>query len=183
MIKVGWHHQPSGHEYAQTQGDVEEQGSLACCCPKSHEDLNMIWWLNSKTHSSPSPCLLWLYYHLPSLLPSEPPGSQQTLRWFPFCHMSLLQSILLLPSDLKCFHYPSCLFAYSFRSGPHTMFTDLLYLVPPFYQPHYVPTSALLQLHSAFCTYFLYFCLCDFISSVLPESSLSPSAHPNTLKS
>ena len=28
---VGWHHWFNGHEFEQTQGDSEEQGSLACC--------------------------------------------------------------------------------------------------------------------------------------------------------
>ena len=28
---VGWHHQLNGHEFEQTLGDGEEQGSLACC--------------------------------------------------------------------------------------------------------------------------------------------------------
>ena len=27
---VGWHHRLSGHEYGQTSGDSEGQGSLAC---------------------------------------------------------------------------------------------------------------------------------------------------------
>ena len=27
---VGWHHQLNGHEFEQTQGDSEGQGSLAC---------------------------------------------------------------------------------------------------------------------------------------------------------
>ena len=30
---VGWHHQPSGHEFEQTPGDGEGQGSLVCCSP------------------------------------------------------------------------------------------------------------------------------------------------------
>ena len=30
---VGWHHQLSGHEFEQTLGDSEGQGSLACCSP------------------------------------------------------------------------------------------------------------------------------------------------------
>ena len=30
---VGWHHRLSGHEFEQTSGDSEEQGSLACCSP------------------------------------------------------------------------------------------------------------------------------------------------------
>ena len=30
---VGWHHQLEGHEFGQTPGDSEGQGSLACCSP------------------------------------------------------------------------------------------------------------------------------------------------------
>ena len=30
---VGWHHQLNGHEFEQTPGDCEVQGSLACCNP------------------------------------------------------------------------------------------------------------------------------------------------------
>ena len=30
---TGWHHQLNGHEFEQTLGDGEEQGSLICCCP------------------------------------------------------------------------------------------------------------------------------------------------------
>ena len=30
---VGWHHRISGHEFEETQGDSEGQGSLACCSP------------------------------------------------------------------------------------------------------------------------------------------------------
>ena len=32
---VGWHHRLSGHEFVQTPGDSEGQGSLACCSPRS----------------------------------------------------------------------------------------------------------------------------------------------------
>ena len=30
---VGQHHQLDGHEFVQTPGDSEGQGSLACCSP------------------------------------------------------------------------------------------------------------------------------------------------------
>ena len=33
---VGWHHQLNGHEFEQTPGDSEEQGSLVCCSPWGH---------------------------------------------------------------------------------------------------------------------------------------------------
>ena len=33
---VGWHHQLDGHEFEQTLGDGEGQGSLQCCSPWGH---------------------------------------------------------------------------------------------------------------------------------------------------
>ena len=33
---VGWHHQHNGHEFEQTLGDSEGQGSLLCCTPWGH---------------------------------------------------------------------------------------------------------------------------------------------------
>ena len=30
----------NGHEFEQTQGDSEGQGSLACCSPSGHKDLD-----------------------------------------------------------------------------------------------------------------------------------------------
>ena len=30
---VGWHHRFNGHEFKQTPGNSEGQGSLACCSP------------------------------------------------------------------------------------------------------------------------------------------------------
>ena len=33
---VGWYHQLNGHEFEQTPGDSERQGSLACCSPRGH---------------------------------------------------------------------------------------------------------------------------------------------------
>ena len=33
---VGWHHQLVGHEFEQTLGDGEGQGSLECCRQLGH---------------------------------------------------------------------------------------------------------------------------------------------------
>ena len=35
---VGWHHQLNGHEFEQTLGDSEGEGSLVCCSPWDHEE-------------------------------------------------------------------------------------------------------------------------------------------------
>ena len=37
---VGWHHQLSGHEFEQILGDTEGPGSLACCSPQGHRELD-----------------------------------------------------------------------------------------------------------------------------------------------
>ena len=39
--KSGWHHQLNGHEFEQTLEDNEGQGSLACCSPRGHKELDM----------------------------------------------------------------------------------------------------------------------------------------------
>ena len=35
----GWHHWLNGHEFAQTSGESEGQGSLACCSPWKESDM------------------------------------------------------------------------------------------------------------------------------------------------
>ena len=35
---VGWHPRHNGHEFKQTPGDSEGQGSLACCSPQGHKE-------------------------------------------------------------------------------------------------------------------------------------------------
>ena len=37
---VGWHHPHNGHEFEQTLGGSDEQGSLAHCCPRGHKELD-----------------------------------------------------------------------------------------------------------------------------------------------
>ena len=37
----GWHHRLNGHEFEQTLGDGQGQGSLACCSPWGNKELDM----------------------------------------------------------------------------------------------------------------------------------------------
>ena len=37
---VGWQHQLNGHEFKQTLGDTEGQGSLACCSSWGRKELD-----------------------------------------------------------------------------------------------------------------------------------------------
>ena len=43
---VGWHCRLNGHEFEQIQRDGEGQGSLACCSPWGHEELDKTEQLN-----------------------------------------------------------------------------------------------------------------------------------------
>ena len=38
---VGWHHLLNGHEFEQTPGDSERQGSLVCCNPWGRKESDM----------------------------------------------------------------------------------------------------------------------------------------------
>ena len=44
---VGWHHRLEGHEFEQTLGDGEGQGSLVCCSPWGHKESDMTVGLNN----------------------------------------------------------------------------------------------------------------------------------------
>ena len=46
---VGWHHQLNGHEFEQTWGDSEGQGSLLCYSPWGHKELDTTEQRTTKT--------------------------------------------------------------------------------------------------------------------------------------
>ena len=48
---VGWHHWLDSHEFEQALGVGDGQGSLACCSPWGHKELDMTEWLNWSEHS------------------------------------------------------------------------------------------------------------------------------------
>ena len=49
---VAWHHELNGHEFEQTMGDSEGQGSLMCCSLRDHKELDATEWLNSNNKIS-----------------------------------------------------------------------------------------------------------------------------------
>ena len=50
----GWHRWLKAHEFAQTQGDSEEQGSLVCCSPWDHKE-----WVTERLNSNSLQILPW----------------------------------------------------------------------------------------------------------------------------
>ena len=47
---VGWHHRLTGRKFEQSQGYSEGQGSLTCCSPWGHKELDMTEQLNNVFH-------------------------------------------------------------------------------------------------------------------------------------
>ena len=47
---VGWHHQLNGHQFEQTLGDGEGQGSLGCFSPGGLKELGTTEQLNNPLH-------------------------------------------------------------------------------------------------------------------------------------
>ena len=43
---VGWHHRLDGHEFEQALGVGDGQGTLSCCSPRRHEELDTTERLN-----------------------------------------------------------------------------------------------------------------------------------------
>ena len=57
---VGWHHRLNGREFEQILGDSEGQGSLECCSPWSHKELDVTKRLNnSYNHQRSVSQFLW----------------------------------------------------------------------------------------------------------------------------
>ena len=51
---AGWHHWLNGQELEQTPGVGDRQGSLACCSPRGHKELDTTEQLNLNLDCSPS---------------------------------------------------------------------------------------------------------------------------------
>ena len=49
---VGWHHLLNNHEFEQTPGDGEGQGTLVCCSPWGHKESDMTEQLNNNNLNS-----------------------------------------------------------------------------------------------------------------------------------
>ena len=58
---VGWHHQLDGHEFEQTLGDSEGQGSLVCCSPLGCKESDMTEQLNNNNNLSIILLVLFLW--------------------------------------------------------------------------------------------------------------------------
>ena len=58
---VEWHHRLNGHELEQASGDGEGWGSLACCSPWGHNELDMTEKLNNKVfRMNIKICIIWV---------------------------------------------------------------------------------------------------------------------------
>ena len=58
---VWWHHWLDGHEFEQTPGVGNGQGSLACFTPRGHKELGMterLSWTKLNLNLIPRPCLM-----------------------------------------------------------------------------------------------------------------------------
>ena len=100
---VGCHHQFYGHEFELVPGDDEGQGSLACCSPWAHKELDTTEQLNSNNYSC-----VWLCHPMDY---SQPGFSihgillARILEWvaMPFSKGSFQ------PRDQICVSYISCI--------------------------------------------------------------------------
>ena len=92
---VGWHHQVNACEFEQARGDVEGQGSLACCSLWGHRETDMTKHLNNNN--------LDLWSPPPRATPPAPLESHSTKRvWSPL-HTAVCVSVTpASPPCLSC---------------------------------------------------------------------------------
>ena len=77
---AGWHHKLNGHEFEQVLEDGEGQGSLACCGPWGHKELDKTEQLNNTSTTNwpkflPTNGIVWIQsqmedFEAPSYTPS-----------------------------------------------------------------------------------------------------------------
>ena len=60
---IGWNHPLNGHEFEQALEDDKGQGSLVCCSPWGHKELDTTEWLNNRKY-----ILVWVKQPLSFLL-------------------------------------------------------------------------------------------------------------------
>ena len=66
---VGWHHWLDGHEFEQTPGIGDGQGSLVCCSPWGHKESDMTEQLNwSESYFLKKYLFIWLHWVLVAVL-------------------------------------------------------------------------------------------------------------------
>ena len=74
--RMRWHHRLNGHEFEQTLGDNEGQGSLVCCSPWGHKESDMTEWLNwtnpPPSSGRPEPFSFWPGLRLMEILGVHP---------------------------------------------------------------------------------------------------------------
>ena len=75
---VGWHHWLNGHEFEQTPGDGEGQGSLAWCNSWCCKELDTTWQLKNNDN--------WVLYASARSSHSVPAVTTQSVTWH--CQMS-----------------------------------------------------------------------------------------------
>ena len=81
---AGWHHKLNGHEFEQVLEDGEGQGSLACCSPWGHKELDKTEQLNNTSTTNwpkflPTNGIVWIQsqmedFEAHSYTPSQPQG-------------------------------------------------------------------------------------------------------------
>ena len=107
---VGWHQRLNEHEFGQTAGDSEGQGSLACCSPWVCKELDTTERLNNNSDPAARPAGdPAIRYSSPQLL-SRPKlsnlsssGSPLVVQWLGFNVFTVIAWVQSLVGDLRSF--------------------------------------------------------------------------------
>ena len=93
---VEWHHQLNGHEPAQSPGDDDGQGNLACCSPWYCKESDTTEGLNHNSVRHPN----WNHHHVSSKIPSGEIGGRGSRGVSPIS--AIAHTCLYRPEDVWC---------------------------------------------------------------------------------
>ena len=68
---IRWHYRLNGHEFEQTLGDSEGQGSLVCCSPLGRRESDVTEGLNNNSMPSLPLRILFVLFKIQSLVSSS----------------------------------------------------------------------------------------------------------------
>ena len=96
---VGWHHQLDGHEFEQSLGVSDGQGSLAYCSPWGHKESDSTQQLNNNIWRNLSP-LIYMFTFLRRIKP-ETMETFQSCKPRDSCLIFPLETLISIPKNTR----------------------------------------------------------------------------------
>ena len=129
-----------GFEFEQTQRGREGQGSLECCSPWGHKELDMTYWVNNNKGANKTVTLSWMFpcVVLLFIMSEHHAFKVNCLPFFKYLKKAVFVSILVQSREnqnivfKRCFHSDFSLWLSNLRQTPSPCFATCMSLAKVF---------------------------------------------------